>query len=235
VETVTGRGRLAAALACTFLPMVLTTLAMFALAVADPALPAWLTGPTLAFAVYAPCNVVGVAAVYALLGRARLRALGVVARLSWRRVGLAAAAFAAGVVLFGVVDAALRALGVETIRGMPGGIGAAQAATLLATVGLVVPFCEEVLFRAVWYGGLRPRAGRWVAGALATAAFTAIHLPYFGIGGVCFIALWTLLPLALYARTGDVTASWLMHTLNNAFAYVVVPLLAIDDALSKTL
>src|SRR5688572_2773962 len=98
--------RLAAALACAFLPTALTALAMSGLAVADPALPAWPTGPTLAFAVYAPCNVAGVSVAYALLGRARLRALGVVLRFSWRRVRLAAAAFAAGVALFGVVDVA---------------------------------------------------------------------------------------------------------------------------------
>ena len=206
---------------------------MWGLALADPALPAWLTGPTLAFVVYALCNAVAVALVVGVLGRARLRALGVAFRLTRRRVWLAVGAFAAGVALFGVVDAALRALRLETIRGMPGALGAPQVVTLLLTVGLAVPLCEEILFRAVWYGGLRPRVGRWAAGALAAAAFAAIHLPYFGPGGVAFIALWTLLPLALYARTGDITAGWLMHVLNNVFAYVVAPLLALQDALAR--
>jgi membrane protease YdiL (CAAX protease family) len=225
--------RLAAALVCTFLPVLLTGVAMYALALVDPALPTWLRGPTLPLTVYSLCSAVAVALVYAVLGRARLRALGVVLRVSRDRVWLAVGAFVAGVALFAVVDAALRALGMETIRGMPSALDVRQAALLVLTVGLAVPLCEEILFRAVWYGGLRPRVGRWAAGALAVAAFAAIHLPYFGSGGVAFIALWTLLPLGLYARSGDVTAGWLMHALNNVFAYVVAPLFALQDALSR--
>jgi hypothetical protein len=41
---------------------------------------------------------------------------------------------------------------------------------------------------------------------------------------VLFISGWALLPIALFLVFGDVSASVGMHVLNNAFAYVVVPL-----------
>ena len=40
-----------------------------------------------------------------------------------------------------------------------------------------------------------------------------------------FISVWALLPIALFVWFGDVSASIAMHMLNNAFTYVIVPLL----------
>ncbi len=76
----------------------------------------------------------------------------------------------------------------------------------------------------MWIGALRERLAT-VAIAASLVAFAAIHWPYFGVGGVVFISAWSLLPIGPYLVFGDVSASIGMHVLNNAFAYVLVPVL----------
>lgn len=102
-------------------------------------------------------------------------------------------------------------------------LGALGVTVFYAVV--TAPFAEEVLFRGYGLGyllarGLSPLA----AAALMILAFAIIHLPYFGLGGGIFILLWGILPTALRLWRGDLAAAWLMHVLNNAFAYIVVPL-----------
>jgi membrane protease YdiL (CAAX protease family) len=220
--------RLVPALACGFLPIVLT--AMFFMFVGGrlDIIPGWLRGLPLVFTVYAGANVVVVALVVGLLGSEQLRALGLALRFTKSKVTLAFLAFTLGVTVFGIVNWSLSGLGLPVVKGMPNALSAPQMLLLFVTVGLVVPFCEELLFRTVWFMGLLQRLPAAVAVVVATAAFAAIHIPHFGVGGMVFISFWTLIPIGLYAYTGDITAPWLMHALNNTFAYVVVPALAIQ-------
>lgn len=55
-------------------------------------------------------------------------------------------------------------------------------------------------------------------------AFAVVHLPNFGAGGAVYVVLWGTLPTALRLYFDDLTGAVLLHALNNAFAYVVVPL-----------
>jgi membrane protease YdiL (CAAX protease family) len=128
--------------------------------------------------------------------------------------------------VYGVVTKVARAVGLPPMRGMEyEASGALQVALLLGSTAVTAAFCEEVFFRVLWIGALRERLPAFAAVAVSLVAFATIHYPYFGTGGVVFVTVWALLPIALFLRFGDVGASVTMHALNNAFAYVVVPLL----------
>ena len=103
--------------------------------------------------------------------------------------------------------------------------GPMEIAILSVCVVATAAFCEEVFFRVLWIGALGERIPRVVAALASLGAFAVIHYPYFGIGGVVFISVWAVLPAALFIAFGDVSASLVMHLMNNAFAYILVPVL----------
>ncbi|HEY2389453.1 MAG TPA: CPBP family intramembrane glutamic endopeptidase [Candidatus Binatia bacterium] len=208
------------ALALTALPVILTS-ALVRLPWSIAALPP----PYRNFAAYAAANWVTFALVLRVVGVRRLRDDGLRFRPTVRGVAAALVAFVAGLCVYGAVGALLARLGLPPVRGMdfpsPTPL---QAAVLVLGVVVTAAFCEEVFFRVLWIGVLRRRVPVWAAGLVSIAAFALIHYPYFGLGGVVFISVWAVLPLWLFVAFGELSAPLLMHALNNAFAYVVVPL-----------
>ena len=88
---------------------------------------------------------------------------------------------------------------------------------------LTAPFVEEVLFRGLGIGYLLSKGFSPVAsGGIAIIVFVLIHIPYFGIGGAIFIAVWGILPTYLRLKYNSLTPGWLMHVFNNIFAYIIV-------------
>jgi membrane protease YdiL (CAAX protease family) len=210
------------ALALTALPVLLTTVLLRSSA--GP--PAYLSPPYRDFAAYALANWLTFALILQIVGRRRLRDYGLAIRATWRTAGTAVLGFVMGVFIYAAVSALLARLGLPPVHGM--GFASPTAPEIVVLVLCVVisaAFCEEVFFRVLWIGVLRTRVPTWLAGATSIAAFAAIHYPYFGLGGVIFISVWALVPVALFVASGDVTAPLLMHALNNAFAYIAVPLL----------
>jgi membrane protease YdiL (CAAX protease family) len=222
------RTRLATALALTALPVLLTSIIMRSIAGSDGMARMSASGHSayVAFAVYAIANWLTFALVLAIVGAESLRGHGLRLAFDQRRLGLTVAAFVAGLAVYGVVTGALRATGLPAMKGMdyapPGPLG---TGVLLASAVLTAAWCEEIFFRVLWIGALRQHVPSAVAVAASLAAFAAIHWPYFGLGGIVFISVWALLPIALFLTFGDISASVGMHVLNNTFAYVVVPLL----------
>lgn len=178
-----------------------------------------------AYALYNVANVLVLGGVVAALDRATLRAVAPVRRPSWREVAAALVAFPVGLGVYLLSTAVTSALGLSFA-------GMEYAVTDPATVALVVfgavlvaPVAEEVLFRGLLLGYLLDRGwGPVTAGVAVVVTFAVIHLPNFGAGGAVFILLWGTLPTALRLYFDDLTGAWLVHLLNNAFAYVVVPL-----------
>jgi membrane protease YdiL (CAAX protease family) len=218
--------RLTAALALTALPVLLTALLLRLTVLVPFAAPGWLRQPYGEFAAYALANWIAFALLLAVVGWDLLRGYGLRLRVTAARCIVAAVGFVAGVLIYLVVGALLRRFGLPPVRGMDiAAPTAAEAAVMLLSVALTAAFCEEVFFRVLWIGALRTVVPVWIAAATSLAAFAAIHYPYFGLGGVVFITVWALVPIAMFVVFGDVTAPVLMHVLNNTFAYVLVPLL----------
>jgi membrane protease YdiL (CAAX protease family) len=100
------------------------------------------------------------------------------------------------------------------------------AAMIVFWAVVTAPYCEEVLFRGLAVTYLRARHWpAWAIGAASTLAFAAIHLPYFGVGGAIFILLWSGMVVAIRLWRDHLTPGWIVHVLNNAIAYLLVPFL----------
>ena len=89
---------------------------------------------------------------------------------------------------------------------------------MLATIGVMTPAAEEILFRRILYGLLRP-LGIWAALLSASLIFAAVHLflhgfpALFGIGAIFQY---------IYLRSGNLSASVLAHALFNCIALTLV-------------
>ncbi len=220
-DALSGR-RLLVLLALTALPVVATR-AIYR--VAPPPDLDWLRPAYLGFVVYALANWVTFALVVAVAGWPALRAWGLRLHISLWRVVSACAGFVAGVTIYSVVSAALQRWNLPPVGGMdfvaPTRL---ELGFLFVSTVLTAAFCEEVFFRVLWIGAARRHVPVALAVVASVVAFAAIHFPYFGIGGVVFITAWSVLPVALFLAFGNCTASTLMHIMNNAFAYILVPL-----------
>jgi membrane protease YdiL (CAAX protease family) len=103
----------------------------------------------------------------------------------------------------------------------PHGIGILVLALLVTAVA--APLCEEAFFRGMLFRLLRRRLPLWAAVLLSAMAFGLAHasptvsfalLPVFTYMGVVLAVV--------YARTGSLTNSVLLHGLNNAVGTVTV-------------
>ena len=70
------------------------------------------------------------------------------------------------------------------------------------------------------------RGQRWPAWAIvlaSSAAFAAIHLPYFGAGLALFILPWSAMICTVRLWRQSLTPGWMLHVLNNIVAYLIIP------------
>lgn len=177
------------------------------------------------YALYGVANVIVLLGLVAWLDRGTLAALAPIRRPSRREVAAALVAFPVGLGLYQVTTVINAALGLS-FTGMEYALTDPWTVALVGVGGVVVaPVAEEVLFRGLLLGYLLDRGwGPLVAGAAVVVAFVVLHLPNFGAGGAVYVVLWGTLPTALRLYFDDLTGAVLLHALNNAFAYVVVPL-----------
>ena len=177
---------------------------------------------------YVIANILVLTGLYGLLRtRGAFRAIFLFKPPNWRDFGLAVAAFLIGVFVVFPVASEINDMMGTPMRGLDYTLdNRSMVALVIVFAVATAPFAEEVLFRGLGIGLLMARGfGPLLSGAIVVIAFALIHLPYFGIGGAIFILLWGVLPTVLRLYTGNLTAAWIMHVLNNAFAYVGVKFL----------
>lgn len=144
--------------------------------------------------------------------------------LAWALVG-----FPIGTALYLGATAATKALGL-TMGGYE------YTLTDPVTVGAVVfgavlvsPLAEEVLFRGLVLGALLGRGTPPIlAGAAAIFAFGLIHVALLGVAGVIAMCAWAIVPTALRLRYDNLSGAWVLHQLNNVWAYLGVVALGIQ-------
>lgn len=147
---------------------------------------------------------------------------------SWRDVGLGLAFGVGGLFLTGIASVVFVAVVGPDVSSAVGDAfgdlraGPAVAVTVLLAVVVVVPFCEEVLYRGLLWGGLeRLGANRWLAFAITTVIFALFHFEFTRAPLLLVISI----PLGL-ARvyTGRLLASVVAHQVNNLLPGVVLML-----------
>ncbi len=136
--------------------------------------------------------------------------------------------FFAGVVSFIVTIPLVNALGLGTtsegiaqLAGVPIGLRVA----IVVTAGIT----EEILFRGYAIERLGSLTGRIGVGAMiAYVVFVALHIPVWGPGGAIQIGVWSLIITALYVKRRNLPACMVMHILNDAYAFIILPMLLLQ-------
>ncbi len=93
---------------------------------------------------------------------------------------------------------------------------------------LLVPFAEELFFRAALYNAFARYMPALAAGFLGTCIFTAVHTQYLLLGGwVAAVGLFQIFLLGavlmwLYGQSRSILPPFVLHAANNAIAFLAV-------------
>ncbi len=145
---------------------------------------------------------------------------------SWRDVLWGVAGFILGLLAFGVSVPLVQALGV----GGDAASGVARLATLPFTVRLLLVLTaavtEEVLFRGYPIERVTALTGSpWWGAGITYVVFVGLHASFWGVGGAIQIGAWSLIVTALYLRRRSLLPCIIMHVLNDAWAFLLLPML----------
>jgi len=134
--------------------------------------------------------------------------------------------FAIGVLLFLLLNYLFAQLGMRMPVMEYHITGASDISLLVLYAVITSPVCEETFFRAYGISCLRGLTNRtWLAVLISLLGFGAIHLFSFGLRGFIEIGLiWGILPSVLYLWRKRIYPGIIMHSLNNLFFYIIVPL-----------
>ncbi len=212
--------------ACVVFLPILATVAFFRVVTLD--VPTGLrTG--VPFAVYGASSWIVI-----ILGRVALKKR----TLGWKDVGFTR--FKARELLYGFIGALIGIFlvyplsafivaktGIPPMKGMGYQLSSLPEIVFLVVLNVfVVTLAEDILFRGYLLSHtLAKTKHRVVTAAIGVVVFSVVHIPYFSWGGLVFIALWSPITVALYLWRKNIYASYFMHVVNNAFAYIAVPLL----------
>lgn len=133
--------------------------------------------------------------------------------------------FVAGIVSFILTGPLVKALG---LGGTTGGIAQLAQTPLALRIGLVITagMIEEILFRGYPIERLSNLTGRPSLSAIMTyIVFVLLHLPFWGLGGAIQIGVWSIVITVLYVKRRNLLACMLVHILNNAYAFILLPTL----------
>jgi len=112
----------------------------------------------------------------------------------------------------------------QTSLGFVSRDGLMTAATAVVVI-ILMPFAEELFFRATVFGALRKYMRVLPAMLVATLLFVVIHAQYTLAGGLFALvasvqlALLSFLLMWLYVRSGSLWPSIMLHMLNNGIAF----------------
>ncbi len=146
-------------------------------------------------------------------------------RPAWRDLAWGLLGFLLGALAFALTTPLVQALGLgNTGTGLTrlAGLSIPFRAAIVLTAGIT----EEILFRGYPIERLAALTGRLRLGAgIAYLVFVLLHLPFWGLGGTVQIGLWSLIITWVYVRRRNLAPCVLMHVLNDAYAFILLPAL----------
>lgn len=163
-------------------------------------------------------------AIVFLWERQSLASIGI-KKMSWRDVLWGVIGFIVGAFSFILTIPVVNALGLGATSG---GISQLAQLPLALRIGIVLTagITEEILARGYPIErlyGLTNRLG--LSALIAYAAFVLLHIPFWGLGGTIQIGVWSMVITILYVKRRNLLACMLMHILNNAYAFILLPTL----------
>lgn len=186
------------------------------------------TAGTIAIALAVPTVVAASLAILITMVRGNGPVLDLGLQWSWRDVGLGLAfGFGGMMVSIPVSLVYVWIVGTDTNSAVGEVFGEVRAGPLMATVVLLIvvflaPFCEEVVYRGLLWGGIeRLGVNRWITFAVTTVLFAMAHFEWERTPVLLIVAV----PIGL-ARvfTGRLLASIVAHQVNNLLPGIVLML-----------
>lgn len=154
--------------------------------------------------------------------RRPLASIGIV-RTTWRDVLWGLGGFVVGALSFVITIPLVTALGLGTTTT---GINQLAQTPIALRVAIVITagITEEILFRGYPIERLTEMTGKLYRGAgIAYLAFVLLHIPFWGLGSTIQIGVWSLLVTGLYVWRRNLPACMVMHVLNDAYAFILLP------------
>jgi membrane protease YdiL (CAAX protease family) len=119
----------------------------------------------------------------------------------------------------------LEANGLKPIRSLQAGLKTLSISTLIGLF-LTGTILEEILYRGYLIERLSELLGhRWLAGFVSWAAFTLVHLKFFGLGPTIDVSIISAALVAIYIREDSIWPCIVVHGINNALSYLLFPML----------
>ncbi len=145
--------------------------------------------------------------------------------MSWRDVLWGVIGFVVGAFSFILTTPLVTALGLGTTSS---GIAQLASTPIALRIAIVITagVTEEILFRGYPIERLNKLTGHLGLSALiAYVVFVLLHIPFWGLGGTIQIGVWSIIVTILYVKRRNLPACMLMHVLNDAYAFILLPML----------
>ncbi len=145
--------------------------------------------------------------------------------MSWRDVLWGVIGFVVGAFSFILTTPLVTALGLGTTSS---GIAQLASTPIALRIAIVITagVTEEILFRGYPIERLNNLIGHLGLSALiAYVVFVLLHIPFWGLGGTIQIGVWSIIVTILYIKRRNLPACMLMHILNDAYAFILLPML----------
>lgn len=148
-------------------------------------------------------------------------------KVTWRDVLWGLVGFIIGALTFVLTAPLVNALGLGTTS--VGILELAQMSIALRiAIVLTAGITEEIMFRGYPIERInsltKGRLG--ISALIAYVVFVLLHIPFWGLGGTLQIGVWNLVITILYVKHRNLPACMLMHILNDAYAFILLPLFA---------
>lgn len=148
-------------------------------------------------------------------------------KVTWRDVLWGLVGFIIGALTFVLTAPLVNALGLGTTS--VGILELAQMSIALRiAIVLTAGITEEIMFRGYPIERInsltKGRLG--ISALIAYVVFVLLHIPFWGLGGTLQIGVWNLVITILYVKRRNLPACMLMHILNDAYAFILLPLFA---------
>jgi len=120
---------------------------------------------------------------------------------------------------------ALKAIGLEGLRSLQPMIRE-YSFPILFGLFLTGTFLEEIFYRGYTIERLTSLLGRrWLAGIISWAAFTFVHLKFFGLGPTLDVGVLSAGLVFLYLRERSIWPCIIVHGINDVIGFIIGPLL----------
>jgi len=119
----------------------------------------------------------------------------------------------------------LNAIGLEGLRSLQPMIKEHNF-LILFSLFLTGTFLEEIFYRGYLIERLTSLTGKnWLAGLISWVAFTFVHLKFFGLGPTLDVGVLSAGLVILYLKERSIWPCIVVHGINDAFGFLIFPLL----------